>query len=263
MEINKKCETCEFNFDDTCVGKNYGKKVTESDSCDEWSASYDYYVELVDSFPWYIKNIGEYELSFDKAIDLMNKDNAGEEFELNVINVIMHIYELNSFELAELMNVSKGVITYSINRGVPSKRQIAFSNKLGLPTEYMNRITNLDLENVSEYAINFWKKNKRPKIKDTDFYYGDRERGALQKEISDYLVKSGVTQGEGSLLLGKSEAYISRMLAPSQKANVEKLSIVLRDLKEVIENTRIKYNKNPNNDELRELVELWDRRKTT
>ena len=190
MEINMKCKTCEFNFDNICAGKNYGKKVTENDSCDEWSASYDYYVELVDSFPWYIKSIGEYELSIDKAIDLMNKDNAGEEFELNVIKVIMHIYELNSFELAELLSVSKGIINYAINRGVPSKRKTVFSNKLGLPIEYINKITNLDLANISDYATDFWKKNKRPKIKAIDFYYGDRERGALQKEISDYLVQS-------------------------------------------------------------------------
>lgn len=235
MKIDKRCETCEFNFDAICAGEEYGRKIENLDYvCTGWSVGFHYFKELYGNFPWFIEEMRSRGLSLSKVIELVEKDDRQEEIELNPIKVINKIYGFREGELAKVLNVSIGVIHSAEKRGVPLKRQKSFANGLMIPQKYMRKTTNLDFNEIEACAKEFWNAHERPKMKLSDFER--KERSPLQNEISDFLLKNGLSQAEASRLLGRSDRYISSaVLAPSRQAEVAKLSRVFTDLKELVE----------------------------
>ncbi|CAD5902069.1 hypothetical protein CMALT430_80021 [Carnobacterium maltaromaticum] len=258
MKIDRRCKTCEFNFNGICAGNEYDKRIVDENYvCSGWSISLDYFNEIRDKLPWFIQDQIGKGINFDKSLHIVDSDENGEEIEVNPIKTIKHIYGFKHGELATLFNVTNGVISSAENRGVPQKRRASFAAALNLPQDYMRKTTNLDFPDIEKYAKEFWEFNKRPKPTFTDFDSDERTRSVLQNEISDYLFSNGITRMEASLLLGRSEKYFeSAILSPSRKKEVSKLSRVFNELKNAVEETKEKYKQNSNNNKLKELVEF-------
>ena len=51
------CETCEFGSNKSCCAENSKKNYQNITECDDWGASLEYYSEIIDNAPWYIKGL--------------------------------------------------------------------------------------------------------------------------------------------------------------------------------------------------------------
>ncbi|MBF4696093.1 hypothetical protein [Fusibacter ferrireducens] len=173
MQIIKNCKTCEFNFDQICSGGgnllDYGEKISEEleDTCvcSGWGASLEYYGEMIDKAPWYIKDYyRNSKIKYDEFLDKMEKDYKSIGFEVNLYDAIEHVYEINLLELADILGVTFGVVRHARGKGTASKRVTEFSSKLCIPTEYFDSFLSTDLDNLKECSRKFYS-IKKPKIK--------------------------------------------------------------------------------------------------
>lgn len=161
MKLKIQCSNCEFNFNGICAGHGntykYGEAITDlSKSCDDWGANLEYFTEITNLAPWYIKMPYEKcKISYNEFINLLKNDEQGVPIEVNIYDAIENIYGLNTFQLAELLNVSVGVIGYAKTRGTNEKRLHEFSNKLYIPREYFNHITTQDFEEIKKCKMKF------------------------------------------------------------------------------------------------------------
>ena len=104
MRIDKICKTCGFDSNGVC-----GMYTTckEDEECDDWEASLEYYTEITKKAPWYIKKpYDQCKISYEKFLDLLQQDEQGVGVEINIYDAIEKVYELNSVELAGVLDVS-------------------------------------------------------------------------------------------------------------------------------------------------------------
>lgn len=93
MKISKICKTCEFNFDGICAGKGiygYGEKITDmSKECNGWGISLEYYSEVINRMPWYIKEPFERgKIYFNEALHKLEEDETEKGTQINIYDAI-------------------------------------------------------------------------------------------------------------------------------------------------------------------------------
>ena len=131
MRVDKTCKTCGFDSNGVCGMYSTCK---EDEECDDWEASLEYYTEITKKAPWYIK--GPYDrckISYEKFLDLLQQDEQGVDVEINIYDAIEKVYELNSVELAGVLDVSMGVLGYASTQKTIPKRKRQFSSRLHIP----------------------------------------------------------------------------------------------------------------------------------
>ena len=97
MILDKTCKTCEFNFEGKCGIEH---KYTPNKECKSWGASFEYYKEITQKAPWYLKeSYDRYKLNYMEFLDLLQKDEQGIGVEINIYDAIEKTYQLTSEEL--------------------------------------------------------------------------------------------------------------------------------------------------------------------
>ena len=152
MILDKTCKTCEFNFDDEC-----GMYNTHNDiGCDEWEVSFKYHLELEEKAPWYIKEpYKKYKIRYGKFLELLQKDSEGIGIDVNIYDAIEKIYELNAEELAGVLGVSIGVLSYARTRGTIPERKRQFSSRLHVPENFFEKFLSTQLDVLKECREEF------------------------------------------------------------------------------------------------------------
>lgn len=134
-----------------------GKIISEDAGCDEWGASLEYYSEITQNAPWYIKEpYDRHQISYNKFLDYLQKDEDGIGIEINIYDAIERIYELKIWELAGILDVSIGVVGYAKNRGTIAKRKRQFASRLHIPEKFFDNILSTELESLKKCKEEFY-----------------------------------------------------------------------------------------------------------
>lgn len=161
MEFLKQCKTCEFNFSGTCAGHGntykYGKVITDDTlHCDDWSVSLDYFTDITQNAPWYIREpYQDCKIDYSTFEKLLEADVAGEAIEVNIYDAIRKIYGLSLVDLAVLFDVTFGVMYRARSVGTPAKRLKKFSQTLCIPADLFKKITTHDFEQIQKCKMEF------------------------------------------------------------------------------------------------------------
>ena len=191
FKVEKNCQTCEFNFNGICAGgdekhKKYGHTIYDpTDSCNGWNESLEYFSEIEKNKPWYIeKPYRKGNANGKDAIELLEMDYRGEPIEVNIIELVERVYGLRTFELAEILNVTPGVIGNARYKGVPEKRKTEFSFVLKIPRHFFERVTTCDFQVIEKCHQEFMKEWKEdlPTIKRIAKRKEDNMFGIIERE---------------------------------------------------------------------------------
>lgn len=153
MRIDKICKTCGFDSNGVC-----GMYTTckEGEECDDWEASLEYYTEITKKAPWYIKKpYDQCKISYEKFLDLLQQDEQGVGVEINIYDAIEKVYELNSVELAGVLDVSMGVLGYASTQRTISKRKRQFSSRLHIPESFFDEFLSTQLDALKKCREEF------------------------------------------------------------------------------------------------------------
>ena len=153
MRIDKICKTCGFDSNGVC-----GMYTTckEGEECDDWEASLEYYTEITKKAPWYIKKpYDQCKISYEKFLDLLQQDEQGVGVEINIYDAIEKVYELNSVELAGVLDVSMGVLGYASTQITISKRKRPFSSRLHIPESFFDKFLSTQLDALKKCREEF------------------------------------------------------------------------------------------------------------
>lgn len=154
IKLIKNCTTCEFNFKGICAGRDdtYGKEIEIIiDKCEYWGANLEYFTYLTKAAPWYIKEpFDDCKISFSKFLEYIEKDYKGEEININLYTLIERILNISCLELAKILGVKSAVLGYARHRGTVPKRVEEFSYKLGIPSKFFRKTTNLDIDEIEK-----------------------------------------------------------------------------------------------------------------
>lgn len=206
FKVECTCNTCEFNSGGVCIGGDathaYGKVISDINaSCSGWGESFEYFMEIENKAPWYIKNPYRHGNAYGKnKIALLQMDYNNEPIDVDLYALIERMYSLNCHELAEVLGVSVGVVDYAKMHGTPEKRKAAFSAILHIPIQYFDRTTTLDFSDFEKYRDSFlsaWKV-ELPKIKETahrkqeekSFQSSLALQSNLQQKAEAFLIKN-------------------------------------------------------------------------
>lgn len=169
MKVIRECRTCEFNFDGRCAGhgKTYkykGKIIDDTKGCECWGASLDYFSDITEGAPWYIKDpYKTSKIGYDEFLKRLDDDENGIPIEINIFDAIENTYELDIVELAKALDVAVGIVSYAKARGTIAKRVIDFSAKLCIPVGFFQYFTTKDLEELKQCRNEFLILNKGKK----------------------------------------------------------------------------------------------------
>jgi len=174
FKIECTCKTCDFNMGGICVGGDkthlYGHTISDINTgCSGWHESFDYFMEMENNTPWYIKKPYRLGNAYGKhRVPLLEMDFNNEPIDVDLYELIFHLYCIDRFELAEILNVSVGVINYAQTHGTPCKRKANFASVLHIPMQYFNRVTTLDfpiIEKCRDAFMQEWA-DRLPRIKE-------------------------------------------------------------------------------------------------
>ena len=153
MILDKTCKTCEFNFEGKCGIEH---KYTPNKECKSWGASFEYYKEITQKAPWYLKEpYDRYKLNYMEFLDLLQKDEQGIGVEINIYDVIEKIYQLTSEELAGILDVSIGVLGYARTQKTIPKRKRQFSTRLHIPESFFESFMSTRLDELKKCREEF------------------------------------------------------------------------------------------------------------
>ena len=153
MILDKTCKTCEFNFEGKCGIEH---KYTPNKECKSWGASFEYYKEITQKAPWYLKeSYDRYKLNYMEFLDLLQKDEQGIGVEINIYDVIEKIYQLTSEELAGILDVSIGVLGYARTQKTIPKRKRQFSTRLHIPESFFESFMSTRLDELKKCREEF------------------------------------------------------------------------------------------------------------
>lgn len=159
MKLVMTCKTCEFcnGENSICSGRCGERALQGAEECNEWSASLEYYSEITEQAPWYIKEpYKRYKISYARFLDYLQKDDAGIGIEINIYDAIERVYELTTWELAGVLDVSVGVIGYARTRKTIAKRKKQFSSRLHIPEEFFDKFLSTQLEELKQCKEKFY-----------------------------------------------------------------------------------------------------------
>lgn len=171
MKLEIICKTCEFFSGEGCVydRKNCKKIVEDNFVCEEWGASLAYYTEITKNAPWYIRELYEKcQISYKKFLDLIREDDEGVGIEVNIYDAIEKIYELESWELAGVLDVSTGVLYYARTQKTIARRKKQFSSRLHIPENFFDTFLSSQLgalQQCKEEFYNFYGSETIEKLK--------------------------------------------------------------------------------------------------
>ena len=128
----------------------------EGEECDDWEASLEYYTEITKKAPWYIKKpYDQCKISYEKFLDLLQQDEQGVGVEINIYDAIEKVYELNSVELAGVLDVSMGVLGYASTQRTIPKRKRQFSSRLHIPESFFDEFLSTQLDALKKCREEF------------------------------------------------------------------------------------------------------------
>lgn len=181
MRLCMTCKTCEFAFcresADNGRCEYSGEIVPEDRGCESWGASLEYYSEITQNAPWYIKEpYDRCKISYGQFLEFLQKDGKGIGIEINIYDAIEKIYKLTTWELASVLDVSIGVIGYARCRGTIAKRKKLFSSRLHIPERFFDNFLSTELETLKKcneefcefYGSEMIEKFKQNGIKEMD-----------------------------------------------------------------------------------------------
>ena len=161
FKIERTCKTCGFNMGGMCGGGDnthpYGHTISDINAgCSGWHESFEYFMEIENNTPWYIKRPYRLGNAYGKhSVSLLEMDFNNEPIDVDLYELIFRLYSVDRFELAEILGVSVGVINHAQMRGTPSKRKAPFSSALHIPIQYFNRVTTLDFPIIEKCRDEF------------------------------------------------------------------------------------------------------------
>lgn len=156
FKLIKNCTTCEFNFNGFCSGGSdtyrYDGKINKIiNNCKQWRINLEHFCELQKNAPWYIVDkFTWHKISFNEFMDLAQKEYSNQKIDINIYDAIEKIYKISTTQLANILEVTYGVITYARQRGTPKKRVSSFSCKLSIPEDFFYTFTNKDIPKLEE-----------------------------------------------------------------------------------------------------------------
>lgn len=161
MKISKICKTCEFNFDGICAGKGiygYGEKITDmSKECNGWGISLEYYSEVINGMPWYIKEPFEKgKIYFNEALHKLEEDDTEKGTQINIYDAIEKIYGIPWWELGEILGVKYTVVGYAACRGTIPRRKKKFASILCIPERFFDVIYSKELCELEKCKKKFY-----------------------------------------------------------------------------------------------------------
>lgn len=163
LHLDKSCKTCEFFSGGICLcGEESNNKIDNlSYFCDDWEIDFEYYDYIITKLPWYLKiKFEQNKINFNQLLDLIELDEQDSPIELNIFEVVEKIYGLSyPNEIAEVLGVTAGVVSYAYVHGTPLKRICDFSNKLCIPMNYFEKITTVDICEIIECKKEFLKRH--------------------------------------------------------------------------------------------------------
>lgn len=174
FKIECTCKTCDFNMGGICGGGDnthpYGHTISDVNTgCSGWHVSFDYFMEIENNTPWYIKRPYRLGNAYGKnTVSLLEMDFHNEPIDVDLYELLFRLYTIDRFEMAEILGVSVGVINYAKMRGTPSKRKTAFSSALHIPIQYFNRVTTLDFPIIEKCRDEFMREwvDRIPRIRE-------------------------------------------------------------------------------------------------
>lgn len=184
-KFKKICATCEYNHFGECRESKYSDIVKSNDACDFWSCSPQYFDYLKSFAPWYI--IDKFNRYYDNEefINNMEKHLNGEPIKVKFYDAVMKTYNLSHKELAEILNVTPSVITYTMVHGTPEKRLYEFSRILCIPYQMFDDITSLDLPKIEDCKNKFYKIHTIKKIDELKKSVYNREIEAEKRFLQE------------------------------------------------------------------------------
>ena len=161
MRINKTCETCEFNFEGVCTGEgnySYGQKIQDfNKECDGWGISFDYFTEITEKMPWYIKDAYDRgKIYFEDALRKLEEDETPKGTQINIYDAIAKVYNIPWWELGEILGVKTSVIGYAVCRGTIPKRKKQFATILCIPEGYFDAFYSHQLADLEKCKNEFY-----------------------------------------------------------------------------------------------------------
>ncbi|MCM1114324.1 MAG: hypothetical protein NC397_02375 [Clostridium sp.] len=163
LHLDKTCRTCEFNFDGICAGgEKYGSRIEDLNNvCDDWGINYDHYDYITSNLPWYFKNkFKRNKIGIGGLLYLIELDEQNVPIELDIFELVEQVYGLRyPHEIAEALGVSESVLCYAHMHGTPLKRIGDFSSKLCIPMKYFEKVTTLDIPEITKCKNEFLKRH--------------------------------------------------------------------------------------------------------
>lgn len=134
------------------------RKITDdSKGCDDWGADVKYYTEITENAPWYIReDYNDCKISYGEFLKRIDDDDNGIPIKVNLYDAVEKIYGISRVELAEILNVSLGVVNYARNQGTVAKRVVDFSMKLFIPVKFFSQITTNDFKELEKCKDEFF-----------------------------------------------------------------------------------------------------------
>ncbi len=160
MILDKTCKTCEFNFEGKCGIEH---KYTPNKECKSWGASFEYYKEITQKAPWYLKeSYDRYKLNYMEFLDLLQKDEQGIGVEINIMHssvLAKRVHELKETQKGvELMChemekiYSEGMESGEKRGELKAKKEAILSlAEMGIPVNQIAKAVNL-----SEKVVQKW-----------------------------------------------------------------------------------------------------------
>ena len=104
---------------------SYGQKIKDfNKECDGWGISFDYFTEITEKMPWYIKDAYDRgKIYFEDALRKLEEDETLKGTQINIYDAIAKIYNIPWWELGEISGVKTSVIRYAVCRGTVPKRK--------------------------------------------------------------------------------------------------------------------------------------------
>lgn len=211
FKVERNCGTCKSNFQGICAGGDsshkYGEQITNLfDTCTGWGISCEYFCDVQKHLPWYIKK--PYKRGNAKGkeeLELLDMDFNNEPIEVNIYDLIEKLYLLESNVLAEVLNVTPGVVYQARTKGTPEKRKSSFSQILKIPEWFFDQVTTRDFSIIEKCKDEFMQE-WQDKIISTKESAQRKYQEKLQREIEE--ARPFISK-ENSLLVEKYKSIIS------------------------------------------------------
>lgn len=158
MKLEMTCRTCEFGNNGECIDESKDSQHIKKNKnkCDEWGASLQYFSEMTENVPWYIKEpYRKYKISYAEFLDYIRKDGEGIGIKVNIYDAIERVYELRTWELAAVLDVSMGVLGYARTQKTTPKRKRQFSCRLHIPEDFFEIFLSTQLGELERCKAEF------------------------------------------------------------------------------------------------------------